>query len=103
VQTHTIEILTATLKADNTIAESERRKILKLVRGEPTPAPEGNGNSRTRIYSRAECAKLLGDKTPRFIDLLCRKGLLQKFTARGSQRSIGVTSESLEKFLEGGN
>ena len=99
----TVKILDVTLRADSSVTPAERNRILKVIRGEPMPAPpDGNGNRQPRIFSRAECAKLLGGKSARFIDLLCRKNLLKKFIAPGCQRSIGVTSASLEKFLEGG-
>jgi len=104
MQTHTIEILTATLKSDSTISDSERRKILKTIRGEPIPVlPDGTGNSHEppRIYSREQAAKILGDKSERFVDLLCRRGLLKKFTPKGNQRAIGVTGASLHSFIGG--
>lgn len=103
MQCHTLQILDATLRADSTIADAERKKILKLIRGEPMPAPDGNSNRQPpRIYSREQAAKLLGDKSSRFVDLLCRRGLLQKFIPKGNQRAIGILGESLHQFLEGG-
>jgi hypothetical protein len=102
MQESTAKILEATLKADASITPAERNKILKLARGESIPAPVQNGNDYSpRIYSRAEAAKLVGDKTTRFVDLLCRRGLLKKFTPKGNRRAIGVTSESLHSFIAG--
>jgi hypothetical protein len=102
MQDSTSKILESVLKADASIAPAERNKILKFVRGESMPAPVQNGNDNSpRIYSRAEAAKLVGDKTTRFVDLLCRRGLLKKFTPKGNRRAIGVTSESLRAFISG--
>ena len=98
----TVKILDVTLRADSSVTPAGRNRILKLIRGdESLPAPP-DGNSRTpRIFSRAEAAKLVGDKSPRFIDLLCRRGLLKKFIPRGNQRAIGICGESLRAFIEG--
>ncbi|MGD0351614.1 MAG: hypothetical protein ABSB84_15070 [Verrucomicrobiota bacterium] len=106
MQLHTVEILTATLKADNTIADNERKKILKVIRGEPLPASDdGNGkHPQQKIYSREQVAEQLGGRTTRFVDKLCRAGLLEKFRPRGHRRAIGITAKSLSQFLtEGGN
>ena len=64
----------------------------------PSTAQFGNGHE-PRIYSREETAKMLGNKTPRYVDLLCRRGLLQKFTPKGNCRAIGVYSESFMAFI----
>ena len=102
MQESTAKILEATLKADATIAAAERNKILKIARGESIPAAVQNGNEQTpRIYSRAEAAKLLGGRTTRFVDQLCKRGLLKKFTPKGSQRAIGISGNSLNAFLQG--
>jgi hypothetical protein len=103
MQVHVLEIISTALQADNTVSPAERKIFLRQLRGEPVPAPDGKSNSHEpRIYSRTGAAKLLGDKSCRYIDLLCRRGLLEKFTPKGNQRSIGVTAESLNRFLEGG-
>jgi hypothetical protein len=97
----TLKILTATLKADETVTSGQRSKILKLARGEEpqsTPAQYGNGHE-PRIYSREETAKILGNKSQRYVDLLCKRGLLQKFIPKGNRRAIGVHSESLMAFI----
>lgn len=103
MQDTTLKILDATLKSDASIAPAERNRILKLARwGENIPPPFQNGDRPApRIYSRAEAAKLLGDKTPRYIDLLCKRGLLKKFTPKGNQRAIGICGESLHAFISG--
>ena len=100
----TVKILDVTLRADSSVTPAERNRILKVIRGgELLPVPNGNStNQPPKIYSRTEAARLLGQKSTRYIDLLTRKKLLQKFTAPGSRRAIGVTSQSLEKFLAGG-
>lgn len=90
------------MKADNTVSPAEKNRILKLVRGEALSAPVQNGNGQEpRIYSREETAKMVGDKTTRYVDQLCRRGLLQKFVPRGNKRAIGVTGESLTTFITG--
>jgi hypothetical protein len=101
MQTHTFTILDTTLRTDSTVSPAHRKLILDAARGEQSAAPP-EGNSRApRIYSRTETAKLLGDKSCRFVDLLVRRGLLKKFTPKGNQRSIGITAESFNRFLEG--
>jgi hypothetical protein len=103
MQTHTVQILDATLRADSTVTSDQRGKILKLARGEaaqPATAQNDNGHE-PRIFSRAEAAKLLGDKSCRYVDQLCRRGLLKKFMPRGNFRAIGITGESLRAFITG--
>jgi hypothetical protein len=74
---------------------------LKLARGQPAEPVQQNGHAPPRIYSREQAAELLGNKTTRYIDLLTRKGLLQKFVPRGNIRAIGVTGQSLHQFIGG--
>jgi hypothetical protein len=99
----TEKLLEATLKSDETITPAERNRILKLIarNGESAPVQNGNGHSTPRLYSRAEAAAMLGNKSPRFIDLLARRGLLKRFIPRGNLRGIGITSESLHSFIAG--
>jgi hypothetical protein len=100
MQDTTLKILDAALKSDSSVAPAQRNRILKLARnGEVEPVQ--NGNSHSRIYSRAEAAQLLGNKTTRFIDLLCRRGLLKKFTPKGNRRAIGICGDSLHSFVAG--
>ena len=92
----------ATLKLDETISPARRKKFLQFLAGDPGPAPVQDGNGRSPlIFSRAETGKTLGGKTPRWVDMLCRKGLLVKFVPRGNKRSIGITAASLHRFIEG--
>lgn len=100
METYSVAIITATLRADASIPPAERSRLLKLIRGESAPVQNDNGHS-PRIYSRAECAKLLGEKTTWYVDQLCKRGLLQKLKPKGNVRAIGVTSASLESFIAG--
>ena len=102
MQDSTLKILEATLRADLSITTAERNHLLKIARNPTAAAPvvERTGH-QPRIYSRAEVARILGDKTTRFVDLLCRRGLLQKFTLKGNLRAIGISGQSLHVFIEG--
>lgn len=96
----TLKIVEQVLKTDPTVDSAARSRVLKAARQDAGAAPEpANGNEQPRIYSRDQAAKLLGDKTPRYVDLLCKKGLLQRFIPKGNTRGIGVTSTSLNNFL----
>jgi len=96
----TLKIIDATLRTDGSVTAALRRRVLAFASGTTEPVPQ-NGNDQPRIYSRLEAAKLLGDKSLRYIDLLCRRGLLRKFIPKGNCRSIGVCGESLRAFIEG--
>ena len=98
METHSVAIISATLKADASVPVSERNRILKLIRGESAPVQNDNGRA-PKIYSREQVAQILGDKTERYIDQLCKRGLLQKFIPPGNVRAIGVTASSLNQFL----
>jgi hypothetical protein len=102
MQDSTSKILESVLKADVSIAPAERNRILKLARGGALePIQNGNGHEPPKIYSREQAAEMVGGRTTRYIDQLCKRGLLQKFTPRGNQRAIGVTGESLHSFIAG--
>ena len=103
MQTHTVQIIDATLRADSTVTSGKRRKILKLACGEEDQSTAAqNGEAQPpRIYSRVEAAKLVGDKTPRYVDMLAKRGLLKKFIPKGNVRAIGICGESLRAFVEG--
>lgn len=96
----TVRILDAALKADATVTPAIRAKILKLAKSGDTTEPVRNGNGHSpRIYNREEAAKLLGDRTPQYVDQLCQRGLLKKFIPAGNKRAIGITSASLAAFI----
>jgi hypothetical protein len=99
----TLKIMDAALKADASTTAAQRSKILRLARNGESAEPEknGNGHEPPRIYSREQAAAMVGGRTTRYIDQLCKRGLLQKFTPRGNQRAIGVTGESLTAFITG--
>jgi hypothetical protein len=102
MQEITVKMMAALMKADVTATLGQQHHIITIARGEEAQsATAQNGSGQPRIYSRVETAKLLGDKTTRFVDQLCRRGLLKKFTPKGNRRSIGVTAESFNRFLEG--
>ena len=96
----TEKLLEMTLRSDKTITPAARSRILKLItrNGEAEPVQNGNGHT-PKIYSREQAAQLLGDKTERYIDQLCKRGLLHKFIPPGNVRAIGVTANSLNQFL----
>jgi hypothetical protein len=102
MQAHTLKAWESLLKADETVTTAERNKMIRLALGESAPAAAQAVNEHEpRIYSRAEAAKLLGGKSPRYIDLLSKRGLLKKFTPKGNKRAIGVFGESLHAFISG--
>ena len=102
MQTNTLAILDAVLRADVTVTPEQRRLISRVVRGEPAPTPDGNGNNdKPRIYSRKRAAFLVGERTTKYIDKLVKRGQLEKFIPPGNKRAIGITAESLERFLAG--
>ena len=102
MQAHIFQILAATLKAVWTITPAERARILRTIRGEPPPAPDGNGNRQPpRVYTHKQAAELLGNKSLRFVDYLAQRGLLKRVTPRGNVRSIGICGESLRDFILG--
>lgn len=99
----TSELIRVAVKGDKTINQNTRAKIFTFLRDpEQKPTAEVNGK-QPRIHSREQVAAILGGKSPRYIDLLCRNGFLKKFTPKGHKRALGVTAESLDRFLESGN
>ena len=98
MKTQTIKIFESVMLADDTIAPAERRRILKLVQNGDNDAVQNEHQPEPRIYPREQAAKLIG-RTPRFIDLLAKRGLLKKITPPGNVRSIGVSGDSLRAFI----
>lgn len=94
----TKKFMEITLKSDESITPAARNRILKFITRNGEVEPVQNVNS-PKIYSREQAAQLLGDKTERYIDQLCKRGLLQKFIPPGNVRAIGVTANSLNQFL----
>jgi len=101
MQTQTVKILEAALLADSTITPQARNRFLKLARNGDAEPVQSEREPEPVIFSRAAAAKMVGDRTPRYVDLLAARGLLKKFTPPGNKRAIGITGESLRKFIAG--
>jgi hypothetical protein len=96
----TIELIRAGLKTDVTLNAADRIRLVALLRnGGAQSQSLPPAKDTPRIYSREQAAQLLGDRTPRYVDQLCKRGLLKKFTPPGNRRSIGIHSESLLAFI----
>ena len=98
----TIELIRAGLKTDVTLNAADRTRLVALLRnGGAQPQSIPPAQDTPRIYSREQAAELLGNRTPRYVDQLCKRGLLKKFVPRGNVRAIGILGESLHQFIEG--
>jgi hypothetical protein len=100
MEKQTMLSMVALVKADSIITPAERTRLLKTIRGEPTPAPV-QVNHEPRVYSRKQTAELIGGRTPRYVSQLVKRGLLTRFVPRGNKRGIGITAESLHQFVSG--
>lgn len=52
-----------------------------------------------KVYTRSEAASMLGRCT-RYVDGLCRRGILRRVLVSGQQLACGVRAEDVENFVE---
>lgn len=94
----TLDAVKAIIKTDPSIPIEDREQIIQNAKqhgkaGATMPAV------KDRLLSRNQVAEILG-KTPRFIDLLHRQGVLQKFKIAGRKYSAGFKASEIQRFLD---
>lgn len=90
--------ITAILKQDNTIDDSDFKNIVNALT-RPVPALQ-DAKPMPRVVSRQEVAKLIG-RSPARVDQLVKEGKLKKVFGVGNYRAVGFTEESVRRFVEG--
>jgi len=98
MQTTTIDIINAALRADATVGPADRTGMLDGIRnwGRHEAAPE-----QDRIIKRSEAARLLG-RHPRSVDRLVAQGLLRKVMFPNRQRASGFRLSEVDALIAGG-
>lgn len=98
----TLQIISATLKADITIDPDSRKRILALLRtgGESRPTNTAKSASPPSIIRRAEAARRLAHSV-RTVDYYIARGLLKVVRLRGQKRGIGIDANSLDELIAG--
>lgn len=100
--------LVAIINGDTTIDTATAAHLLKIIqqgRIEPSASTVKLEQKKMlglgrKVYTRKEAAQILG-RSPRYIDMLARQGLLEKPIFPGRQRSIGILASDLDKLLAG--
>ena len=95
MKTTTLDLIRSVLKADETVTQDERARIIRAMTtpGE-VPKPD-----RSRIVSFKEAAERLA-VARRTIYHYCRRGILKRVTLPGKTCASGVTEESIENALK---
>ena len=95
MKTTTLELIRSVLKADETVPQDERARIIRNMTTPGETKPE-----RSRVVPFTEAAARLA-VARRTIYHYCHKGILSRVTLPGKDRSSGVTEESLETAIRG--
>lgn len=97
MKTTTLELIRSVLKADETVSQDERARIIRAMTTPPGSIPP----PPAKIIPFKTAADRLGVK-PRTIYHYCRAGILKAAKIAGKERANGVTEESLEMAIKGG-
>jgi predicted DNA-binding transcriptional regulator AlpA len=93
----TREAIRAILRADPTLAASERARLLETLRQSARPLER----NPARLLRRAEVAARLA-MSVRGVDRLCAAGILPKRKLPGHTRASGIPEEAVENLIRGG-
>jgi hypothetical protein len=94
----TLEIVSAALRADATVPQDERTRLLVLLKNGADKTP--TVDATPRLIRRSEAAKRLSCSI-RLIDKLASNGQLRKRTLPGRSRSCGFLESDLLHLLNG--
>jgi hypothetical protein len=100
MMTHTLEIIRTALKADNSVAASDRARFLATIRNGGSQAPEPARLVEPRLIRRAEAARRLGCSL-RLVDRLAKDGALAKRKLPGRKRAAGFLESDLLALIAG--
>jgi len=95
----TLEIVKAALTADQSILPAERVRILASLKHGQFGL-NGHTESPPKLLSRNEAADRLGGKSSRYIDKLCREGILTKVRLPNRKRASGVSEASINALIQ---
>ena len=98
MQSSTLEVIRAVLKADRTVAPQEQTRLLALLR---TPAPQASApvhSAEPRLIRRAETARRLACSL-RTVDKLAADGFLKKCKLPGRVRAAGFLASDVDKLI----
>jgi hypothetical protein len=97
---HTLEIIRTALKADDSVAASDRARLLATIRNGGSQSPEPTQQRIQRIVRRTEAAQMYGCSL-RLIDRLAAEGVLEKVRLPGRKRGAGFREADLLAIIVG--
>lgn len=89
MMTHTLQIIRTALKADPSVAATDRARLLAAIRGGGEQAFKPAKVVEQRLIRRAEVARRLGCSL-RLVDRLAKDGALVKRKLPGRKRAAGI-------------
>jgi predicted DNA-binding transcriptional regulator AlpA len=98
----TYEATKGLLKADTSIGQQERNRILKLIRDGGADASKSETQEPPRLLRRKEAAARLSISL-RTLDQWARDGLLTKVTLPGKTRACGFSSVEIDALVTVGS
>jgi hypothetical protein len=99
MMSHTLEIIRTALKADSSVASSDRARLLATIRNGGSQPPESVQRIQ-RIVRRTEAARMYGCSL-RLIDRLAAQGVLEKVRLPGRKRGAGFRESDLLALIAG--
>lgn len=87
----------ALIRADDSVEARERMRLIALLNDGPRTEPQARPGPC--IYQRREASRLTG-RSLRWIDSVCRRGLVRRVKLVGSKRAIGLRADDLDRLIE---
>jgi len=101
MQTTTLDVIRAALKADQTVRAVDRSRLLGLIRNDTeVPGEKASAERVPRIVRRAEVARRLGCSL-RLVDRLAKDGILPKRRLPNRQRAAGFLESDIDALIAG--
>jgi len=94
----TEQLITLTLRSDDTIPAEHIEQALALLRGETSSSTQPKMD---RVLSRREVQQIFGFKSPKSVDEYANRGAFRRIKLPGSSRSVGFSEESVRNALSG--
>ena len=95
MQTTTVGLIDAILRADGSMSQGDRQRVLATLN-------DRTSDGMDRLLKRAEAARLLG-RSPRSVDRLVEQGVLQRVRFPACKRAAGYRASDIARLVAGGN
>jgi predicted DNA-binding transcriptional regulator AlpA len=98
VKNTTLDIISATLKTDDTISAAERARIAAILRRNDKPVQQQQRSKAPALMRRRQVAEMLSCSL-RSVDNYAAQGILQKVKFPGRVRGSGFRRSDVEALI----